>query len=56
MHLLGRLRILTADRVAEATKPYLTKAEIDAVLARRDGIVKIFDELIKEKGAGKVLY
>jgi hypothetical protein len=54
--LLGRLRILTADHIVEHTKDYLTRPEIDALLARRDQIVKMFDTMIVQKGVGKVLY
>jgi hypothetical protein len=54
--LLGRLRILTAQKITDHTADYLTKAEIDAVMARRDAIVKLFDAQIAEKGAAKVLY
>lgn len=55
-YLLGRLRILTADGIAQQTNNLLTTAEINAVLARRDQIVKRFDDLIAQKGVGKVLY
>jgi hypothetical protein len=34
----------------------LTTPEINALLARRDEILKRFDELIALKGVGKVLY
>jgi hypothetical protein len=54
--LLGRLRILTADGIAQQTNNLLTTAEINGVLSRRDAIVKRFDELIAQKGVGKVLY
>jgi hypothetical protein len=54
--LLGRLRVLSAQSIAEHTNDNLTKAEIDALLARRDGIVKLFDDLIARNGAAKVLY
>jgi hypothetical protein len=54
--LLGRLRILTADGIDKETHHLLTTAEINAVLSRRDQIVKRFDDLIAERGVGKVLY
>jgi hypothetical protein len=54
--LLGRLRILTADGITKQTNNLLTTPEINALLARRDEIVKRFDELIAQKGVGKVLY
>jgi len=54
--LLGRLRILTADKIAARTAGYLTQAEIDAVMARRDAILKLFDAKIAQMGVAKVLY
>lgn len=54
--LLGRLRALSAQRLEDETKPYLTHADIDALLARRDAIVKLFDGLIAQKGVAKILY
>jgi len=54
--LLGRLRILTADAIVKQTNNMLTTPEINALLARRDEILKRFDELIALKGVGKVLY
>ena len=54
--LLGRLRILTADSIVQQTDNLLTTPEINAVLARRDEIIKRFDELIAQKGVAKVLY
>ncbi len=54
--LLGRLRILTADAIAKETDGLLSTPEINTLLARRDQIVKRFDDLIAEKGVGKVLY
>jgi hypothetical protein len=37
-------------------KPYLNKAEIKALLTRRDMIVKYFDEQVAAKGEKAVLY
>jgi hypothetical protein len=54
--LLARLRALTAEQVAAATKPYLTDAEIGPLLARRDHIVKLFDALAARNGEAQVLY
>jgi hypothetical protein len=34
----------------------LTKGEVKALLTRRDLIVKYFDNAVKEKGEGAVLY
>jgi hypothetical protein len=54
--LLGSLRILTADGIVQQTDNLLTTQEINALLARRDEILKRFDELIAQKGVAKVLY
>jgi hypothetical protein len=54
--LLAKLRALTPEQVAAATKPYLTKAEIVPLLARRDQIVKLFDALAARNGEAQVLY
>jgi hypothetical protein len=52
---LERLRALTADEVAARVSPWLTGAEIRAVMARRDSLVKHFDKLIAERGETAVL-
>ena len=54
--LLAKLRALTAEQVAAATKPYLANAEIVPLLARRDQIVKLFDALAARSGEAQVLY
>lgn len=54
--LLERLRQLDAAEVKAKTKDYLNKMEIDGVMARRDAIVKLYENLIKEKGEAQVLY
>jgi hypothetical protein len=54
--LLQKLRTLTAEQVAAATKPYVGPPEIAALMARRDQIVGIFDKLVAEKGESQVLY
>jgi hypothetical protein len=54
--LLGRLRSLTASEVASRTTPYLSTREIEALMARRDAIVALFDRMVAAKGEGKVLY
>ena len=53
---LAKLRQLSYDQVLDATKPYLTKDEVKAVIARRDKIVAYFDKLVAQKGESEVLY
>jgi hypothetical protein len=38
------------------TKGYLTKSEVDAVMARRDKIVERFEKLVAKEGENQVLY
>jgi|SRR5712671_6178335 len=54
--LFEKLKALTADEVAEKTKRYLTKAEVNGVMVRRDKIVATFQTLIAQKGEKDVLY
>jgi len=54
--LLENLRALKQNEVARNLMPYCTKAEVEGVMARRDLIVKFFDDQVKEKGEGAVLY
>jgi hypothetical protein len=54
--LLERLRKLDRAELAQKTKGYLEKGEIDGVMARREKIVAIFDDLIAKKGEAEVLY
>jgi hypothetical protein len=54
--LFEKLKTLKADELAEKTKRYLTKAEVNGVMARRDKIVATFQTLIAEKGEKEVLY
>ena len=53
---LAKLRQLSYDQVFDATKPYLTKDEVKALIARRDKMVAYFDELVAQKGESEVLY
>ena len=53
---LAKLRQLSFDQVLDATKPYLTKNEVKALMARRDKMVTYFDALVAQKGEGQVLY
>ena len=54
--LLERMRELTRPAIAEAVGKSLTSPEIDALLARRDRIVKIFDDRIAARGQAVVLF
>jgi hypothetical protein len=53
---LQNLKDLNGDEFAKRSKPYLTKDEQKAVIARRDKIVEHFQRLIAEKGENEVLY
>jgi hypothetical protein len=54
--LLERLKALDANELATKTKGYLTKSEVQGLMARRDKIVAYFQKLIAEKGESGVLY
>ena len=54
--LLARLRALDADQVRAATAHCVSPFEASALMKRRDALVTHFDRLVKEKGAGAVLY
>jgi hypothetical protein len=54
--LLANLRALDKDQVQQSLMPYLTKAEAQGVMARRDLIVKFFDGQVTQKGEAAVLY
>ena len=50
------MRTLTAAGLAETMGTTLTKQEIDALIARRDDIVKLFDDKIARSSEPAVLY
>lgn len=54
--LLVKLESLSRDAVKQATTDFLTRQEIDAVMVRRDLLVKHFRDLIATLGEDKVLY
>ena len=54
--LLAALRGLTDKTLTGELRPYVSKAQIKALLARRDLIVKYFDNAVAEKGEQAVLY
>jgi hypothetical protein len=54
--LVETIRGLTFEKIRKAVDFYLTFEEIEAVLVRRDTILKEIDELIAERGEAAVLY
>ena len=54
--LFSRLQELNKDAVSRAVGGHLTRWEVEALMARRDLIVKRFQKLIRENGEAKVLY
>jgi len=55
-NLLDNLKKLTREQLKQRVGDYLRGPEIDGVLARRDIIVKHFEQKLAENGEGKVLY
>ena len=54
--LLDRMRGLTAGAVTEAMGDMLLKIEVEPLMARRDALVKLFDDKIAQRGEKAVLY
>jgi hypothetical protein len=54
--LLETLRRLTLESIAAAVGNSLWKPEVEAILERRDAIVKLFDDRIKERGERLALF
>ncbi|MBI3697557.1 MAG: hypothetical protein HY238_22320 [Acidobacteria bacterium] len=54
--LLLRIRELDREILRQRLEKYLTSAELDGILARRDKIIKFFDDQIAEKGEAAVLF
>jgi hypothetical protein len=54
--LLQKLRQLDAVEIKKKTKNWLGNTEIKGVMARRDKIVALFEDLIAKQGENKVLY
>jgi len=50
------VKALNFDLIKDAVGIYLTKREINAILSRKDMILKEIDEMIKEQGEDSVLY
>ena len=55
-NLLEKMRGLTAETVRRELGDTISKSELEALLARRDAIVKHFDGLIAERGRGAILF
>lgn len=53
---VAKLRALDHAKVRAAVEDYLTSSEIDALLERRDLLLKEVEDLIKDKGEDRVLY
>jgi len=54
--MLGKMKELNKDVLKEKMGRYLTGTEIDGLLARRDKIVKFFEDEVAKKGEGVVLF
>lgn len=54
--LLAKLRELRGDTVRERLRRHLTAQQINSMMARRDKVVKFFDDEIARKGEGAVLF
>jgi hypothetical protein len=54
--LLAKLKVLDGSELATRTTGFLSKQEVQAVMARRDKIVDHFQRLIAEKGENEILY
>jgi len=54
--LYENMKKLTVASLTAAVGKQLRKAEVEAVIARRDAIIKIFDARIAKSGEGAVLY
>lgn len=55
-NLLQKLKDLNGHQLEQKTKGYLTRSEVQAVMARRDKILAHFRSLIVEKGENVVLF
>lgn len=54
--LFEKMKTLNGAELADKTKGYLTKDEVNGVMARRDKIVATFQAMIAAKGESEVLY
>jgi hypothetical protein len=54
--LLEKLKALTSQAVARVADSYLTTAEIQALIARRDRLVEFFEKAARDKGEANVMF
>ncbi len=54
--LFSAMQTLDADQLERELGPYLSKSRRSAILKRRDAIVRILEEKIRERGEAQVLY
>ena len=54
--LVEKVKALNYDDIKNATGPYLTEKEINAVLLRKELFLKEIEKMVKEQGEDKVLY
>jgi hypothetical protein len=54
--LYANLKKLAPETLASAVGPHLNKGEVEALIARRDAIVKLFEAKIAKSGEGAALY
>ena len=54
--LLAKMKEVSRSVLKEKMGRYLTGMEIDGLLARRDKIVKFFEDEVAKKGEGAVLF
>jgi hypothetical protein len=50
------MKSLTAAAVTQAVGSHLTRAEVQALISRRDRIVEFFENRVREKGEENVLF
>jgi hypothetical protein len=55
-HLLAKMRELNKEVLQQKLGRYVTKTEIEGLLARRDLIVKFFDDQVAKQGEAAVLF
>lgn len=53
---MEKIKALTFEKIREAVGSYLTKKEINAIIARKELLLKEIEEMIRENGEDKVLY